>query len=44
MQNQSSKSTGAANSSSKDSRASDSGVAIYPASQEKEFFSKNQQG
>lgn len=44
MQNQSSKGTGGSNSQSKDSRARDSGVAIYPCSQEKEFFSKNQQG
>lgn len=42
MQNQSSKGSGG--SQSKDSRARDSGVAIYPCSQEKEFFSKNQQG
>ena len=42
MQNQSSK--GRSAESNKDSRAKDSGVAIYPCSQEKEYFAKNNSG
>ena len=45
MQNQANKSSGTAqNNASKDSRAKDSGVAIYPCSQEKEFISTTQKG